>query len=79
MGRSYGVSTFREKHLGPGWCGSWIECWPTNQKVAGSIPSQSTYLGCGPGPQLGACERHSHIDVSLPLFLAPFLSLKINE
>ena len=31
----------------------WIECWPANQRVAGSIPSQGTCLGCGPGPQLG--------------------------
>ena len=29
----------------------WIELQPANQKVAGSIPSQGTYLGFGPGPQ----------------------------
>ena len=29
----------------------WIECWPANLRVAGSIPSQGTCLGCGPGPQ----------------------------
>ena len=29
----------------------WIECWPVNQRVAGSIPSQGTFLGCGLGPQ----------------------------
>ena len=29
----------------------WIECPPVNQMVAGSIPSQGTCLGCGPGPQ----------------------------
>ena len=28
-----------------------IECWPGNQRATGSIPSQSTCLGCGPGPQ----------------------------
>ena len=28
----------------------WIEHGPANQRVAGSIPSQSTCLGCGPGP-----------------------------
>ena len=27
----------------------WIECWPENQRVAGSIPGQGTCLGCGPG------------------------------
>ena len=31
----------------------WIECQPVDRKVAGSIPSQGTYLGCGPGPWLG--------------------------
>ena len=53
----------------------WSECWPVNQKVAGSIPSQGTCLGCRLGPQLGLCERQpidlSHVDVSLsslPLF-----------
>ena len=52
----------------------WIECRPANQRVAGLIPSQSTCLGCGPGPQLGVCERQPHIDVSL--FLPPLPSLK---
>ena len=47
----------------------WIECRPANQWVAGSIPSQGTYLGCGSGPQLGVHERQPHIDVSLPAFL----------
>ena len=31
----------------------WTECHPANRKVAGSIPSQGTCLGCGPGPLLG--------------------------
>ena len=53
----------------------WIECWPVNQKVRGLIPSQGTYLGCGPGPQERTCERQPHIDVSLPLFLPPSPSL----
>ena len=29
----------------------WIESRPANERVAGSIPSQGTCLGCGPGPQ----------------------------
>ena len=29
----------------------WTECQPPNQRVASSIPSQGTCLGCGPGPQ----------------------------
>ena len=28
-----------------------IECQPSNQRVTGSIPSQGTCLGSGPGPQ----------------------------
>ena len=29
----------------------WIERKPANQRVAGSIPSQGTFLRCEPGPQ----------------------------
>ena len=57
----------------------WIEHQPANQNITGLIPSQGTCLGCGPGAQQGARERHPHIDVSLPLFLPPFPSLKINK
>ena len=32
----------------------WTERRPEKQKAAGSILSQGTWLGCGPGPQLGA-------------------------
>ena len=32
------------------------ECWPANQEVAGSIPSQGTCQGCGSGHQWGACR-----------------------
>ena len=53
----------------------WIECWPVNQKVTISIPSQGTCLCCGPGPQFRVCERQPHIDVSLPLPL----SLKVSK
>ena len=28
----------------------WIECWPVNWKVTGSIPRHGTCLGYGPGP-----------------------------
>ena len=50
----------------------WIECGPVNQRVTSLIPSEGTCLGCGPGPQKGACKRQPHIDVSLPLFLLLF-------
>ena len=29
----------------------WVECWPVNQRVTGSIPSQGICLDCEPGPQ----------------------------
>ena len=35
-----------------------VGCHPVKQKFASSIPSQGTYLGCGPGPQLG-CEQEA--------------------
>ena len=57
----------------------WIEHWPVKQKAAGSIPSEGTCLGCRPGPQWWVHERQPHIDVSLPLFLPPTPSLKINK
>ena len=63
----------------------WIECGLANQRVAASIPSQGTCLGCGPGPQLGAYKRQL-INVSLARqcfcpSLSPSLtlSLKINK
>ena len=49
----------------------WTECQPVNQRVAGSIPSQYTCLGCRSGPQYRVWERKPHIDVSLPTFLPP--------
>ena len=58
----------------------WIECWPTNQKVTGSIPSQGTCLGCGTGSQQGACERQVHIGIFSPSHSPSLtLSLKINK
>ena len=36
---------------------NWIEHWPENSKVAGSIPSQGTCLGCRPGPQWGGAQE----------------------
>ena len=52
----------------------WIEGWPANQRTAGSIPSQGTCLGCGPGPPMGVCARQP-IDVSLTHgYFSPFRS-----
>ena len=54
----------------------------TQHVLTGRSPVQilvtSTCLGCRPGPCLGACERWP-TDVSLPFFLPPFPSLKINK
>ena len=44
-------------------------------RVASSIPSQGTCLGCRSGPQEGGHQTQPHIEVSLPLFLPPFPSL----
>ena len=41
----------------------WIELWPVNLRVAGSIPSQGKCLGCGAGPLLGAYEKQP-VDIS---------------
>ena len=60
---------------------SWIEHCPAKSKVTGSIPSQSTCLGCRAWSAFGAYVRSnrsmflSHMDVSFPLFLPPFPSL----
>ena len=35
----------------------WIEHWPVNQKVASSLPSQGTFLGCRPGSQREAHKK----------------------
>ena len=42
----------------------WIEHGTMKQRIPSSIPSQSTCVGCGPSPQLGACERQL-ISISL--------------
>ena len=56
-----------------------FECRFANQRVANSILSQGTCLGCGPGPQWGPHERQAHIDIFLSLVLPPFTSIKINK
>ena len=54
----------------------WIEQWPASPRVTGSIPSQDTCLGCGPGPQLGVPDMLP-IHISLLLFL--LLSLNVYK
>ena len=56
----------------------WTECLPVNQKVASSIPSQGTCLGCrSDSPVEGALE----VNTLMFLSLSPScpLSKKINK
>ena len=57
--------------------GQWIELWPADPKVVGSIPGPGISLGGSAGAQLGVCKRQP-IDVSLPLSPSFPLSLKIK-
>ena len=57
----------------------WAKHQPVDWNITGSVPSQGTCLGYGPGPQLGECEKqpvsvtlaHQCFSPSLP----PVLSL----
>ena len=62
----------------------WIEHQPANGKATSWLPGQGACLGCGPGSPTGGVREATdpcmpHIGVSLPLFLPPFPSLKINK
>ena len=54
----------------------WIECQPENQRVSGSVPNEGTCLGFEPGAQEETPKKQPHADVSLPVFLLLFPSLK---
>ena len=54
----------------------WIERQPANWKVTGSIPSQGTCLGSGPGPCLGPVQEAADWSFSrTSIFLALSFSL----
>ena len=55
-GFSYYVKLFKRSPTSLTGVAQWTDLQPINQKVTGSIPSEGTGLGCGPGPPLGACE-----------------------
>ena len=62
-------------HLGPGWCGSVVECQPANQRVTGSIPSLGPMSGLWARSPVGSMrEATTHcyfcpsLSLSLPLF-----------
>ena len=48
------------------------------RKVVGSVPSQAYVWVVGLGPGRGEYQRQP-FDVSVPVFLPPYLSLKINK
>ena len=75
IGHMVRIKTFQKYLSG---VAQWTEHQPANQRVAGLIPSQGTCLGCGPGHQLGDCERQPHL-MSLSLTPSLPLSLKINK
>ena len=53
---------------------------PENWKVSGSIPSQGTCLGCGPGPQLGRARGNQLMfRTSMFFFLFPSLPLSLKK
>ena len=55
----------RKQKATPAGVAQWIEHQPANPKVTSSISSQSTCLGCRPGPHLGHVRGNRPINVSL--------------
>ena len=45
------LTAFKILSDNPAGVARWIEHWPVNQRVSGSIPSQGKCLGYRPGPQ----------------------------
>ena len=82
-----GMLQLSDKKLGLPLAGvaQWVGHHPADQRVTGSIPSQGTCLGCGPGPRWGAHGRqpidvsrtHSYSSPSLSPSLP--ISLNINK
>ena len=52
-----------------------IERWPADQKVASSIPSHGTCLGCRLGPQLRHVKGNQLMFLLHALSLPPFPNL----
>ena len=61
------ATVFRNQFLALAGVAQWMERWPANKKVAGSIPSQGTYLDCRPGPWCGGHMRSNHTWIFLSL------------
>ena len=47
------TGVLKKRNWALGGAAQWTERRPVNQRVPGSIPSQGTGLGFGPGPQSG--------------------------
>ena len=59
----------------------WLKCLdrqPMHQKVAGSIPTQGTYLGCGFNPRSG-CVWEGTDECSLSFILSTSLSIFLSK
>ena len=74
------VKWYLRNVFSPGWCGSVVQCWLANQRVAGSIPS----LGHMPGLQArspvgGVQEATTHCCFSPSFSPSLPLCLKINK
>ena len=48
----------------------WIECWPANQRITGSIPSEGTCLGCAGQDLSRGHMRSNHTSMFLSLSLS---------
>ena len=70
---------FDKDFQGPGWCGSvdWALAWEPKGRWLDSQSGHKPVLQAG--SLVGAHERQPYINVSLPLYLFPFPSLKINK
>ena len=51
VGSGVQLHVMKRNHEALAGVAQWTKCQPVNQRVAGSIPSQGTCLGYGPGPQ----------------------------
>ena len=72
---TYSMIKKKKNKVQPGWCSSvdWVQV--VNQRVASSIPSQGTCLGCRPGPQWGHIRgNHTPRFLSLSFSLSSSLS-----
>ena len=58
---------------------SWLEHCPIHQKVAGSIPSQGTYVGSTFNPQSGSIWEATYVSFSLSLSHSLSLSLFLKS